>query len=245
VQLPDGASLERTQRVLDRVSDIAHKTSGVAQVITIAGLSVLDNNSTLANSGVAYVVLKPWSERGSTEDLRSLFLGLNASLGVIEEARTIVLPPPPIQGVGNAAGATMQIELRDSSFDLAKLQATVDAFVANASSQSSLQRIQATFRSNAPQFTVEVDRVKAQTLHVSVDQVFSALSGFLGSGYVDQFNKFGRTFQIYIQADSQYRMRLEDINNMAVRNSDGSMIPLGTLVTITPTVGASLIRVKT
>jgi HAE1 family hydrophobic/amphiphilic exporter-1 len=241
VQLPDGAALDRTQRVLDRVSDIARRTPGVAQTVTIAGISVLDNSASLANAGVAYIILKPWSERGAGEDLRSLFVGLNASLGAIEEARTIVLPPPPIQGVGNAAGATMQIELRDGSFDLAKLQATVDTFVANAATQSSLARVQATFRSTVPQYTVAVDRVKTETLHVSVDQVFSALAGYLGSSYVDQFNKFGRTYQIFVQADSQFRLRTEDIANLTVRNKDGSMIPLGTLVTVTPTVGPSLI----
>jgi hydrophobic/amphiphilic exporter-1 (mainly G- bacteria), HAE1 family len=241
VQLPDGAALERTQTVLDQVSAIAHKTPGVAQVVTIAGTSVLDNSATLANAGVAYIILKPWSERGAGEDLLSLYVGLNRSLGEIEDARTLVVPPPPIQGIGNAAGATMQIELRDSSFDLAKLQATVDGFVANAATQSSLQRVQSTFRSGVPQYIVQVDRVKAETLHVTVDQVFSALSGYVGSSYVDQFNKFGRTFQIYLQADSQYRLRTEDIANLTVRSQDGHIIPVGTLVTIAPTVGPSLI----
>jgi HAE1 family hydrophobic/amphiphilic exporter-1 len=241
MQLPDGAALDRTQRVLDRISEIARGTGGVAQVVTIAGVSVLDNSATLANAGVAYIILKPWSARGTGEDLRSLFLGLNASLGAIEDARTLVLPPPPIQGVGNAAGATMQIELRDSSFDLAKLQASLDAFVANAATQSSLQRVQASFRSGVPQYTVTVDRVKTEVVHLTVDQVFAALSGYLGASYVDQFNKFGRTFQIYVQADSQFRLRPEDIAGLTVRNSNGNMIPLGTLVTVTPTVGPSLI----
>jgi HAE1 family hydrophobic/amphiphilic exporter-1 len=241
VQLPDGASLERTQKVLDQVSDIAHHAKGVTQVVTIAGTSVLDNSATLANAGVAYIMLKPWSQRGAGEDLLSLYVGLNRSLGEIADASTLVVPPPPIQGIGNAAGATMQIELRDSSFDLAKLQATVDGFVANAATQSSLQRVQASFRSNVPQYVVEVDRVKTETLHVTVDQVFAALSGYVGSSYVDQFNKFGRTFQIYLQADSQFRLRPEDIANLAVRSQDGNIIPLGTLVSITPTVGPSLI----
>jgi HAE1 family hydrophobic/amphiphilic exporter-1 len=241
VQLPDGASLERTQQALDQVSTIAHRTPGVAQVVTIAGVSVLDNSASLANAGVAYIILKPWGERGAGEDLLSLYTGLNRSLGAIEEASTLVVPPPPIQGIGNAAGATMQIELRDSSFDLGKLQASVDGFVANAATQSSLQRVQSSFRSDVPQFTVEVDRVKTETLHVTLDQVFSALSGYVGSSYVDQFNKFGRTFQIYLQADSQFRLRPEDIANLTVRSQDGHIIPLGTLVTLTPAVGPSLI----
>jgi len=241
VQLPDGASLDRTQNVLDRVSEIARKTPAVAQVVTIAGISVLDNSVSLANAGVAYIILKPWSARGSGEDLRSLYLGLNSALGTIQEARTFVLPPPPIQGVGNAAGVTMQLELRDSSSDLAKLQAALDTFVANASSQSSIQRVQASFRSSVPQFTITVDRVKTEALKLTTDQVFATLSSYLGSSYVDQFNKFGCTFQIYVQADSQFRLRLDDLANLTVRNKDGNMVPLSTLVTVTPTVGPSLI----
>jgi len=241
IQLPDGASLARTQKVLEEVTRIARKTPGVQQVIAIAGVSALDNNSTLANGGVAYIILKDWSERGRGEDLRSLFIELNRSLATIEEARTLVLPPPPIQGIGAGAGATMQTVLRDGSFDLAKLQGVVTAMVANAETQSSLQRVMAPFRSNVPQYTVEVDRVKTQTLRVTTDEVFSALAGYLGSSFVDQFNKFGRTFQIYVQADSQFRLRLEDIQNLTVRNKDGNMIPLSTLVNIEPAVGASLI----
>jgi HAE1 family hydrophobic/amphiphilic exporter-1 len=170
-----------------------------------------------------------------------LYNGLNASLGGIENARTIVVPPPPIQGIGNVAGATMQIELRDNSFDLNKLQATVDAFVASASSQSSVQRVQSTFRASVPQYTVEIDRVKAETMHVTVDQVFSALAGYLGASYVDQFTKFGRTFQIYVQADSKFRQRIDDISNLTVRTQNGDMVPLGALSKITPGTGASLI----
>jgi HAE1 family hydrophobic/amphiphilic exporter-1 len=241
VQLPDGASLERTQKVLDRVTEIARKTPGVQQVISIAGVSALDNSSPLANGGVAYIILKDWSERGSAQGLLPLYTGLNKSLGEIEEARILVIPPPPIQGVGNAAGVTMQLELRDGSFDLAKLQSMVTSVEANAETQSSIQRVMAPFRYTVPQYTIEVDRVKTETLHVSVDQVFSALSGYLGSAYVDQFNKFGRTFQIYIQADAQFRLRLEDIRNLKIRNRDGNMIPLGTVINIKPVVGPSLI----
>jgi hydrophobic/amphiphilic exporter-1 (mainly G- bacteria), HAE1 family len=241
IQLPDGASLERTQKVLDDVTEIAHKSPGVSQVVTIAGLSALDNSAPLANGGTAYIILKDWSERGKGEDLISLFLGLNQALDRIEEARSIVLPPPPIQGIGNTAGVTMQVELRDGSFDLGKLQTVVGAVEANALTQSSIQRVMAPYRSRVPQYTVEVDRAKVETLHLTLDQVFSALSSYLGSAYVDQFNKFGRVFQIYAQADAQFRLQPEDIRNLNVRNRDGDVIPLGTLVTITPTVGPSLI----
>jgi HAE1 family hydrophobic/amphiphilic exporter-1 len=241
VQLPDGASLERTQKALDKVSAIARKTKGVKQVVTIAGISVLDGSASLANTGVAYIILEPWSKRGKEEGLLPLYLGLNKAMEAVTEARILVVPPPPIQGVGNAAGVTMQVELRDGSFDLAKLQTIVGAVEQNAASQSSVQRVLTTFRSSVPQYTVEVDRTKAQNLHVTVDQVFSALSGYIGAAYVDQFNKFGRTFQIYIQADSKYRLSLDDINNLTVRNSDGNIIPIGTLIDIKPSVGSSLI----
>jgi HAE1 family hydrophobic/amphiphilic exporter-1 len=135
----------------------------------------------------------------------------------------------------------MQIELRDGSFDLVKLQNIVDAMVANAQTQSSLQRVIASYRATVPQYIVDIDRVKTQTLGLSLDQVFDALAGYLGSSYVDQFNKFGRTFQIYVQADAQFRLRTEDVNQLTVRNAAGEMIPLGTLLTIRPVVGPSLV----
>ncbi len=241
VQLPDGASLDRTQRVMDRVQEIVSKTPGVEQVMTIAGISALDSSSSLANAGVAYLILKEWSERGKGEDLLSLFNGLNERLSVIEEARILVVPPPPIQGIGNAAGFAMQVELRDGNADYGKLQAVTNAIVANGQTQSALQRVSSSFRSTVPQFDVEIDRVKTQTLHVTTDQVFQTLSSYLGASFVNQFNKFGRTFQVYTQADAQYRLSLRDIQNMMVRNSNGDMIPLGTVAKITPAVGPSLI----
>jgi HAE1 family hydrophobic/amphiphilic exporter-1 len=241
VQLPDGASLDRTQKVLDQVSDIARKTPGVEQVVTIGGISALDNSASLANAGVGYIILKDWDARGKGEDLRSLVYGMNDRMAAIEEARIVVLPPPPIQGIGNAAGFAMQVELRGGNTDFAKLQAVTGAIVANAQSQSALQRVQSPFRASVPQIDVEIDRIKTQTLHVTTDAVFSALSTYLGSSYVNQFNKFGRVFQVYTQADSLFRLTPRDIANMQVRNQNGDMIPIGTVAKITPSVGPSLI----
>ncbi len=240
-QLPDGAALDRTQRVLDQISELAGKTPGVDQVISIAGISALDNSSSLANAGVAYLILKEWSARGAGQDLRSLFVGLNEKLAAIAEARILVVPPPPIQGIGNAAGFAMQVQLRDGNSDFGKLQAIAGAIVANAQTQSALQRVSSSFRSMVPQFDVAVDRIKTQTLHVTTDQIFSTLSSYMGSTYVNQFNKFGRTFQVYTQADSQFRLTARDIEKLMVRNSQGDMIPLGTVAKITPAVGPSLI----
>jgi HAE1 family hydrophobic/amphiphilic exporter-1 len=241
VQLPDGAAIDRTQTALDKVSEIVGKAPGVEQVITIAGISALDNSSSLANAGVAYIILKDWDSRGPGEDLRSLVYGLNDKVAAIMEARTLVLPPPPIQGIGNAAGFAMQVELRDGNSDYGKLQAITGAMVRSAVSQSALQRVQSPFRATVPQFNVEVDRIKTQTLQVTTDQVFSTLASYLGSSYVNQFDKFGHVFQVYAQADAKNRLTLRDIENMTVRNQNGDMIPLGTVANITPTVGPSLI----
>ncbi len=136
---------------MDQVSEIAGKVDGVDQVISISGVSALDNNSTLANAGVAYVVLKDWSLRGKGEDLRSLFATFNREFAAIRDARVVVFPPPPIQGIGNAGGFAMQLQLRDGSFDLAKLQSITNAVVKDAQSQTGLQRVTSSFRSTVPQ----------------------------------------------------------------------------------------------
>src|SRR5712692_9231012 len=240
-QLPDGASLVRTKRVLDQISEIAGKNPAVANVIAISGVSALDNNSTLSNAGVAYVVLKDWSERGKGEDLFSLFQQFNRDFAAVTEARIVVLPPPPIQGIGNAGGFAMQLELLDGSFDLTKLQTTTDAVVKDAQPQSGLQRVTSSFRSTVPKLKVDLDRAKAETLQVSIDDVFATLGAYLGSSFVDQFNKFGRVFQVYVQADSQFRLRPEDVELLPVRNKQGAIIPLGTMVRIAPIVGPSLL----
>jgi hydrophobic/amphiphilic exporter-1 (mainly G- bacteria), HAE1 family len=237
VQLPDGAALARTKEALDQVSAIASKDDSVAQVIAISGISVLDNSAPLANAGVAYVVLKDWSER---DGLRAIVTRLSQALDPVD-ARVAVLPPPPIQGIGNAGGFSMQVELRDGSTDFAKLQSITNTIVANAQSQTALQRVSTSFRAVAPQLRINVDRVKVQTLHISIDQVFSTLATYLGSDYVAQFNKFGRVFQVYAQADARFRLRPRDIDNLSVRNQQGDMIPLGTMISIEPVVGTALI----
>src|ERR1700676_5560291 len=241
VQLPDGASLDRTQRVLSEVSEMAGKSGGVEQVISIAGISALDSSATFANAAVAYLILKDWSARGPGEDLRSLVVGLNQKLGAIQEARILVIPPPPIQGIGNAAGFAMQVELKDGNSDFGKLQAITGAIATNPQTKGALQRVSSSFRSTVPQFDIEVDRIKTQTLYVTTDQIFSTLRSYMGSTFVNQFNKFGRTFQVYTQADAQFRLTARDIENLMVRNQQGAMIPLGTVAKITPGGGPQVI----
>ena len=243
VQLPEGASLERTQAALAEASRIARETPGVAQAIEIAGVSVLDNNASLPNAGVIYVVLKDWAERERArgQDLRSLYTALSTALDALPDAEAFVVVPPPIQGIGNAGGFTMMVELRDGSFDYEALEQATQAVIATAEAQPGLQRLVSPYRSSAPQLRLTVDRTKAESLGVSVGDAFNTLGAYLGSAYVNQFNRFGRTFQVYVQADSAFRRQPEDILRLNVRNQQGRMVPLGAFTTMTMEVGPGLI----
>ena len=243
VQLPDGAALGRTESALDAVSKIVLAVHGVDHATAISGLSALDGNASLPNAGVVYVVLKDWSlrGRGTGGDLRSLYVTLQAALDKFTDANCLVLIPPPIQGIGNASGFTMQVELRDGGFDYAKLERLSRSIVLDGGTQSALQRLNTPFRSGVPQLELEVDRVKAETLNVAVSDIFNVLSGYVGSSFVNQFNKFGHAYQVYVQADAKFRLRPEDLEKLYVRSRSGNMVPLGTLVTLRETVGPSLI----
>jgi len=244
VQLPDGASLQRTDRVLGEVTKIAQNTPGVDQVLTISGISVLDNNASVPTTGVAYVMLKDWSvrEKAKGQDLLSLYRDLANSLKEqVLGAATTVIPPPPIQGIGNSGGFTMVLQIRDGSSDFAKLEAVANQMVSQVGSQSAVRSIFTTFRAAAPQFHFLVNRTKAETLGVTVGQVFSALENYVGSTYVTQFNKFGRVFQVYVQADAKFRVTPEDILNLKIKTEKGQMVPLGTLLETKPVHGPALI----
>ncbi|HSZ94055.1 MAG TPA: efflux RND transporter permease subunit [Acetobacteraceae bacterium] len=221
LQLPDGASLQRTDAVLARTAAIARATPGVAQVIEIAGISPLDNNASLASAGAIYVVLKDWSVRGRAEGLRAIATHLQGALDGMTDAAGFVLVPPPIQGIGNATGFTMMVEQRDGSNDFTKLERVTRTVLADAAGQPALQHVVSTFRAGVPQIRVLVDRTKAEALGVSVGDVFATLSSYVGSSYVNQFNEFGRTFQVYVQADAPFRLHEDDIPQLTVRRGAG------------------------
>ena len=169
-QLPDGASKERTDRVLEQIQGLASKVPGVEHVVTVSGISILDNRASLANAGVAFVVLKEWDERlkEKGQDLRSILGRLNGDLQGVLGGFSFALLPPPIQGIGNAGGFTMQVELKNGNFDYALLQTLANAVVAQGNQQSSLSRLATTFRAGAPQIYVGVNRIKAETIGVTV-----------------------------------------------------------------------------
>jgi hydrophobic/amphiphilic exporter-1 (mainly G- bacteria), HAE1 family len=242
-QLPDGASKERTDAVMLQIAEIAKKTPGVKNVITVSGVSVLDNFASLANAGVAFVELDDWDVRLKREgqDLNSIMHTLNRSFHTIAQADVTARLPPPIQGIGNVGGFTMQVEMRNGDFDYAFLQELANTVVRDGNTQSALQRLHTTFRANAPQLNVTVDRTKAETLGITVGNVFSALSTYVGSDYAAQFNKFGHVFQVYTQALAGYRATADDIRNLKVKAGNGTMTPVGTVVDIKEIQGPSLI----
>jgi HAE1 family hydrophobic/amphiphilic exporter-1 len=182
-QLPDAAALGRTTAALDYATKSALATPGVDQVIAISGLSPLDNFADLANAGVCFVILRPWDERSKKKgtDILSIAEHLQAKLNTAPDGRLFVLAPPPIQGIGNAGGFQMQTVLLGGSFDFLKLSDATEAIVKKANADPSLQHVLTTFRPGSPQVTLTVDRDRAETLRVSVGDVFSALTSYLGS----------------------------------------------------------------
>jgi HAE1 family hydrophobic/amphiphilic exporter-1 len=242
-QLPDGAAKERTDAVMQQIAAIAKKVPGVDHVVTVSGISILDNFATLANAGVAFVVLNDWNDRlkQKGQNLGSITQNLNRSLQAVTQAMAFAFPPPPIQGIGNVGGFTMQVEIKNGDFDYALLQSLSDAVIRDGNAQSGLQRLSTSFRSGAPEFRVTVDRIKAETLGITTGNVFSALSTYVGSDYVAQFNKFGHVFQVYTQALPDYRASANDIRNLRVKAGNGTMTPIGTVAEIKQVQGPLLI----
>jgi HAE1 family hydrophobic/amphiphilic exporter-1 len=242
-QLPDGAALGRTTAALAQATQIAQETPGVDRVITIAGLSVLDNYADLPSAGVSFVVLKPWDERSKANetDILSIAEHLRNALSAAPDGRLFIVPPPPIQGIGNAGGVQMQLQMLGGSFNYQKLYEVTQQVVKRAEADPQLQHVLTTFSPGAPHVSVAVDRDRAQTLRVSVGDVFATLSSYLGSTYVNQFNKFGQVFQVYVQAESQFRLRPDDLLNLYVRSSDNQMVPIGAVAHLGEEVGPSLI----
>ncbi len=241
VQLPDGASLERTERVMDEVTRIARSIPGTASAITIGGISALDNSASLANAGMIYLTLKDWGERGKGENLRAIYTGLTKKLSAVQDATTMVLVPPPIQGLGMSGGFQMQVELTDGSFDFARLQDGTDTLITAAQAQPAIQAALTSFRAKVPQVSVTVDRTQAETLDVTVGDVYETLQSYLGSTYVNLFTRFGHNFMVFAQADGKQRVTPEAIKGFYVRSQGGQMVPLGALAAIKSTQGPALI----
>jgi hydrophobe/amphiphile efflux-1 (HAE1) family protein len=235
-QLPDAASIDRTDSVLRKMATIALKHPAVAHAVQFSGLSVNGFVNT-PNQGIVFFPLKPFEERdGPGLTGGAVAQALNGQFASIQEAFTAVFPPPPIQGLGSTGGFKMQIQDRAALGEEALFQAS-EALVAKANQQAELRGVFSSFRMNVPQVWVDIDRERARRQNVPLPDLFSTLGIYLGSAYVNDFNRFGRTYQVVAQADGPFRSQVGDITNLRVRNAEGQMVPLGSLVHTRETFG--------
>jgi hydrophobe/amphiphile efflux-1 (HAE1) family protein len=231
VQLPDAASLPRTQDILDKISDIAQKTDGVANVVTISGYSLL-TGAVQSNSGLALIVMKPWDERKTPETgLRGIYSKLNQDFAALGAANIIVFPPPAIPGVGNAEGFDFRLEALggQSPEELAQV---MRSFIVAANSDPAIGTAYSTFSAEVPGLFLDIDRVSAQRLAVPISTIFSTLQAQLGSTFVNNFTIMGQVYQVNVQADQQYRRTVDDILKIYVRSTTGAMVPLRAIATV-------------
>jgi hydrophobe/amphiphile efflux-1 (HAE1) family protein len=229
LQLPDGASLERTEEVSDRVERILLDTPGIRWTNAIGGWDLLENTFP-SNSGVFFAVLRDWSERAKAGHSASQILGaLRPRLGEIAEAQVFALSPPPIRGLATTGGFEFQIQDR-SGGEPRELARVVERLIEEGNRVPELRGLFTTFRADVPQYFVDLDRVKAKTLGVSVTEVFETLQTYLGALYVNDFDRFGRVFRVFAQAESGVRATPEDVRRLYVRGRNGEMVPLTTLL---------------
>ncbi|MBR0557846.1 efflux RND transporter permease subunit [Ciceribacter sp. L1K23] len=235
-QLPDGATLDRTEEVIKRMSEIALEQPGVAHAIAFPGLSI--NGFTIgSNSGIVFAVLDDFEER-TTPELSggAIAMQLNQKFSGIQDAFIAMFPPPPVNGLGSTGGFKLQIEDR-AGLGYEALDGATKAFLGRAYQTPELAGLFSSFQINVPQLYADIDRAKAQQLGVAVTDVFETLQIYLGSLYVNDFNAFGRTYSVRVQADAAYRAKAEDIGKLEVRSQSGEMIPLSALLTVDSTTG--------
>jgi len=243
VQVPDGASLERIEKVMDEITRLGLHTPGVQRAVTIGtgGPSPLDGDVSLANAGIVYLMLKNWDQRGQNENLEHIYRSLSERLATVEEARVRLLVPPPIQGLGASTGFQMQLELTDGSNDFPRLQQAADRLVHDANTAPSIENAFTAFRASVPQVALKVNRAKAATLNVNIGDIYNALQTYMGSTYVNLFTKFGHNYMVYVQADPSRRVTTDDLKQLYVRNQTSNMVPVSTIAEIEPTLGPSVI----
>ena len=240
VQLPNAASQERTGEVLDRIDAIVEQTDGVADWVIFGGFNLIDGTAS-SNTAIVFVTLDPWEERDTPELQQEAILGkLQGGFYQIQDSIIYAFLPPAITGLGVAGGFQFQLEDR-GGVGLQELDAMLQEILQDGNAQSGLAGLNSTFRIDVPQLFAEVDRTKAKTLGIPLDEVFGTLQAYLGSAYVNDFNKFGRTWQVKVQAENKYRMQPEDIRSLEVRNANGDMVPVGTLVDVDNIIGPQTI----
>jgi multidrug efflux pump len=235
-QLPDGATLDRTEEVIRRMGDIAMKQPGVEHAVAFPGLSI-NGFTNSSNAGIVFVTLKPFDERRDPSlSGGAIAMALNKQFGGIQDAFIAMFPPPPILGLGTTGGFKLEVEDR-GSLGYEQLDQALKDFMGRAYQTKELAGLFTSWQMNVPQLYADIDRTKARQLGVPLTEVFQAMQVYLGSVYVNDFNRFGRTYSVRVQADAQFRARPEDIRLIKVRNNAGEMIPLSALVEVKPISG--------
>jgi NodT family efflux transporter outer membrane factor (OMF) lipoprotein len=235
-QLPDASSLDRTEAVIRRMADLAMEHPAVESTIAFPGLSV-NGFVNASNAGIVFVMLKPAHERNTPElQAGAVVGGLNASFAAVQEAYVAIFPPPPVQGMGSVGGFKLYVEDRGSA-GFEELYAQTQAALQKGSASPELAGLFSSFQVNVPQIDADVDRARVKTYGVALTDVFDTLQVYLGSLYVNDFNRFGRTYQVNVQAESSFRLQPEQIRRLETRNAAGAMVPLGSLVTVKRSYG--------
>ncbi len=235
-QLPDGATLDRTDEVIRRMGEIMKKNPNIEGTLSFPGLSI-NGFTNSSNSGIAFAMLKPFDERkGKEQSGAAVAAQLNAEFGQIKDAFIVMFAPPPVAGLGTTGGFKLQLEDR-ASLGYEALDAATKAFMAKAYQAPELTGMFSSFQVNVPQLYADIDRTKARQLGVAVTDVFDTMQIYLGSLYVNDFNKFGRTYTVRVQADAAYRARAEDIGQLKVASNTGEMVPLSALMSVKPSFG--------
>jgi hydrophobe/amphiphile efflux-1 (HAE1) family protein len=230
-QLPDAATLDRTESVIRRMGEIALKQPGVEHAVAFPGLSI-NGFTNSANSGIVFVTLKPFGERSGKElSAGAIAMALNQQYGRIQEAYIAMFPPPPVMGLGTIGGFRLQVEDR-GGLGFEELYKQTQNLIAKGRQVPELQGLFSSYQVNVPQVDADVDREKAKSQGVSVQDLFDTMQVYLGSLYVNDFNAFGRTYPVTAQAEPAFRLQADDIIRLKTRNGAGDMIPLGSFVTV-------------
>ncbi len=230
VQLPDAASIDRTDAVLDRLATIAKKTPGVHDTFAVTGLNLLTGTNQ-PNAATMFTPLNRFDERAGKpeESAAAITAHLMGAFGQVQEAYSLVLAPPPVRGIGTAGGFKLQVEDRSGLSTPHELEAATNALIGEARKDPHIAALFSSFRSNVPQLYANVDRVKAKKENVAVTDIFQALQVYLGSFYINDFNYLGRTYKVIAEADAPYRAHAADVAQLKTRNANGAMVPLGTV----------------
>jgi hydrophobe/amphiphile efflux-1 (HAE1) family protein len=236
-QLPDGSSLERTTEVIKRMSDIGLHHKGVESAVAFPGLSI-SGFSVAPNAGMIFFCLKPFHDRKDAANGGLAIVGaLNAQFSQISDAFIMTVPPPPVNGLGITGGFKLYVEDRADLGYNTLYKSTMGAMMGAAMRTNEVAGVYSTFTVNVPQLQADIDREKAKAQGVPLQNLFETMQIYLGSLYVNDFNRFGRTFQVVAQADAPFRDRLDDITRLKTRNNRGEMVPLGSLVKVVETHG--------